>query len=226
MPLSIDRDRYFAYGSNMDPEQMDHRGLAWDRAEGASLSGHRLVFDFDARGRWLGGAADIVPDPDGTVEGVLYHLVGDIAQMDPWERGYHRVEVEVVGLDKGALLPTWTYVVVSKGQPMTPSEVYVDQMLEGARRFDLSRGYMEMLEGLRARGHEELGEHVRTLRGLAQAGRPLAGEELAHHLGMDTWRTEDLLSDLDDWGWLEPGGSPASFKVLEEKVERAPWVLK
>jgi len=210
----------------MDPEQMDHRGLAWDGAEGASLGGHRLAFDFDARGRWLGGAADIVPDPDGTVEGVLYQLVGDIAQMDRWERGYRRVEVQVVGLDSGARLRTWTYVVVFKGRPMTPSEVYMDQMLEGARRFGLSPAYIRALEGLRARGHEELGEHVRTLRGLALAERPLTGEELAHHLEMDTGRTEALLSDLNEWGWLEPGGSPASFKVINEKVDRAPWVLK
>ncbi len=224
--MSIERDRYFAYGSNMDPEQMDHRGLAWDRAEGASLAGHRLVFDFDARGRWLGGAADIVPDPDGTVEGVLYHLAGDIAEMDRWERGYRRVEVEVVGLDSGISIRTWTYEVVSRGQPMAPSEVYVDQMLEGARRFGLSEGYLEMLEVLRSRGNEDLGEHVRTIRGLAQAGRPLTGEELAHHLDMDTGRAEGILSDLGEWGWLEQGGPPGSFKVLDEKVEKAPWVLK
>ncbi|NOQ53750.1 MAG: helix-turn-helix domain-containing protein [Thermoplasmata archaeon] len=224
--MSNERDRYFAYGSNMDPEQMDHRGLAWDGAEGASLAGHRLVFDFDARGRWLGGAADIVPDPDGTVEGVLYQLEGAIAEMDRCERGYLRVEVEVVGLESGRHLVTWTYEVVSKGRPMAPSEVYVDQMLKGARRFGLSEDHTQMLEALRARGHEDLGEHVRTLRGLAQAGRPLTGEELAHHLGIDTGRVARLLSDLDEWGWLEPGGPPSSWRVLPEKRERAPWILK
>lgn len=224
--MSIERDRYFAYGSNMDPGQMDHRGLAWDVAEGASLAGSRLIFDFDARGRWLGGAADIVPDPDGTVEGILYHLVGDIAEMDRWERGYRRIEVEVFCLDSEIPIRTWTYEVVSRGQTMMPSEVYVDQMLEGARRFGLSKGCLEMLEALRSRGHEELGEHVLTIRTLARSGRPLTGAELAHDLGMDTGRTERLLSDLDDWGWLEPGGPPGSFKVLDDKVERAPWVLK
>ena len=224
--MSTERDRYFAYGSNMDPEQMDHRGLAWDRAEGASLAGHSLVFDFDARGRWLGGAANIVPDPDGTVEGVLYQLVGDIAEMDRWERGYRRVEAEVVGLDSGKHLRTWTYEVVSKGRPMTPSEVYVDQMLKGARRFGLSEGYTGMLEVLRSRGHEDLGEHVRTIRGLVQAGRPLTGEELADRLDMDIGKAEGLLSDLYEWGWLERGGPPSSFEVLPEKRARAPWILK
>ena len=83
-----------------------------------------------------------------------------------------------------------------------------------------------MLEALRSRGHEDLGEHVRTLRGLAQARRPLTGEELAHRLGIDTGRVARLLSDLDEWGWLEPGGPPSSFRVLPEKCERAPWILK
>ncbi len=224
--MSIENDLYFAYGSNMDPEQMDHRGLAWDRAEGASLAGHRLVFDFDARGRWLGGAADIVPDPDGTVEGVLYRLVDDIAEMDRWERGYRRVEVEVTGLDSGLQPRTWTYEVVSKRKPMTPSEVYVDQMLVGARRFGLSEGYIEMLGIIRSRGHEELGEHVRTLGGLAQAGMPLTGEELADRLEMDTGRVKGILSELDDWGWLKPGERTSSFRVVNEKIERAPWTLR
>ncbi len=84
---------------------------------------------------------------------------------------------------------------------------------------------MRMLEVLRSRGRDELGEHVRTIRELAQAGRPLTGEELAHRLGIDTGRAEGLLSDLDQWGWLEPGGPPSSFKVLPEKAVRAPWIL-
>ncbi len=37
--------RYFAYGSNMNPQRVRERGLAVVRAEAARLPGFRLAFD-------------------------------------------------------------------------------------------------------------------------------------------------------------------------------------
>ncbi|NIP34858.1 MAG: hypothetical protein GWN18_07940, partial [Thermoplasmata archaeon] len=163
---------YFAYGSNMDEEQMSFRGLEVLEARGAVLVGYRLAFDFPARSRWLGGAADIVNDPEGRVEGVLYHLATDISTMDEWEGGYRRIEVEVQVPPSLEPLGAWTYVVIEKGPPMTPSDVYVGQMLKGAYQFGLSRAYREELEAHMEIALEELGAHVRAVRTLANAARP------------------------------------------------------
>ena len=55
--MTADRDAYFAYGSNLDPEQMAFRGLPFSKVVGAVLPGYRLDFTFPARSRWLGNAA-------------------------------------------------------------------------------------------------------------------------------------------------------------------------
>ncbi len=224
--MSDIEDLYFAYGSNMDPEQMGHRDLGWTRAEGAVLSGYRLAFDFDARSRWLGGAANVVPDEDMSVEGVLYHLDGDIAVMDGWEGGYRRIQVRVVLLNDGTEREAWTYEVIDKGEHMNPSEVYVDQMLRGAREFGLSDDYIRELEGHRTRGCEELGNHVFSLRAMARSDRPLAVSDLVVTLEMPEAMAREILSDLDGWGWLVPAGDQGGYVVPEERSHRAPWVLR
>ena len=219
------RDVYFAYGSNMDPAQMTFRELDWERAEGGVLEGYRLAFDFDARGRWLGGAADIVLDGGSAVEGILYVLAGDISSMDDWEGGYRRLRVAVRPVPGGEEVMAWTYEVVDKGASMNPSEVYVDQMLAGARRFGLSAGYVSVLEDLRARGHEELGLHVVVVRTLARAGSSVSTEDLAGPLGLAPGRLAPVLADLLEWGWLDPPEASGRHRLVMDRVERAPWVL-
>ncbi len=217
---------YFAYGSNMDEDQMSFRGLEVLEARGAVLEGYRLVFDFPARSRWLGGAADIEEDPEGRVEGVLYSLASDITTMDEWEGGYLRREVEVNVPPSLEPLGAWTYVVVERGPPMTPSEVYVGQMLKGARQFGLSSAYREELEAHMRVASEELGEHVRTVRTLATTGRPMSLDELASASDIPVDRLEPVLSDLNSWGWVRANNEPPVFRLVEGKEERSPWVLR
>ena len=219
-------DLYFAYGSNMDPDQMAHRGLGVRKARAAVLENWRLVFDFPARSRWLGGAADIVEELGARVEGVLYSLASDIALMDDWEGGYRRTSVEVEVPDPGERRRAWTYVVVERGPPMTPSEVYVGQMLKGARRFRLSRAFQEELEAHLERGREALGDHVSAVRALARSARPVSLEELAASIERRADRTEEVLSDLGRWGWVQANNEPPVFRLVEGKEARSPWVLR
>jgi hypothetical protein len=217
---------YFAFGSNMDPDQMAFRRLEVEDARGAVLKDHRLSFDFPARSRWLGGAADVVKEAGARVEGVLYSLANDISIMDPWERGYERIPVEVRIPHAGRSVPAWTYVVIDKGPPMTPSEVYVGQMLKGAREFGLSDGYIEELEDHMEAGRRELGDHVAAVRAMATSSRPLALEEVAAAIDRPVVRVEEVLSDLGRWGWVTANNEPPVFRIVEEKEARSPWVLK
>lgn len=217
---------YFAYGSNMDPDQMAFRRLEVQEALAAVLEGYRLAFDFPARSRWLGGAADVVPVEGARVEGVLYTLANEVSIMDAWEGGYRRLAVEVTVPATSRSVTAWTYVVVDKGPHMTPSEVYVDQMLIGARRCGLSSAYIEELEGHRDAGRRELGDHVAAVRAMARAPKPLSLEELATAIGRSIDRVEAVLSDLHGWGWVMANNEPPVFRVTPGKEERSPWVLR
>ena len=216
---------YFAYGSNMDTDQMAFRELEVDDAWGAVLEGHRLVFNFPARSRWLGGAANVVREEGSRVEGVLYALVNDISIMDDWESGYQRVAVDVFVPTRDEKITAWTYVVIEKGSHMAPSEVYVEQMLKGAKEFDLSRTFIDELDGHRRTGYRELGDHVLTVRALATAIKPLALEELAEAVDRPVDRVEIVLSDLGRWGWVQANNEPPVFRIVEGKEQRSPWVL-
>lgn len=217
---------YFAYGSNLDPDQMAFRGLHFESVVGAVLPGYRLTFSFPARSRWLGTAADIEPDGTSSVEGALYHLSADITLMDDWEQGYRRVAVEVRVPDGGEPVPAWTYVAERKRPPGTSSEIYVGQMLKGARELGLSDGYIASLEEHLGEGQRELGDHVAAVRAMARSGRPLAMDELADTIDRPVDRVEEVLSDLGGWGWVEAFNEPPVFRVVEGKEERSPWILR
>jgi gamma-glutamylcyclotransferase (GGCT)/AIG2-like uncharacterized protein YtfP len=90
---------YFAYGTNMSESKM--RAIApFTKREGARLEGYRLVINKRANTEPHVGFANIVPDPDSTVYGVLYEgeeamIVNlDISEGSPDH--YTRREMEVI----------------------------------------------------------------------------------------------------------------------------------
>lgn len=74
--------RYFAYGSNMDPRVMQ-RTVPQARAVGpARLEGFRLEFNVYSD-RWEGGAANLEPDEDAHVWGVVWEVgEDDLEKLD------------------------------------------------------------------------------------------------------------------------------------------------
>jgi len=218
--MSDPGNRYFAYGSNMDTDQMERRGLRVEGAAAAVLHGYRLAFTFDASERWLGGAADVVPEEGATVEGVLYHLGNEISLMDPWEGvpdWYRRVAVEVEMLASGERSPAWTYEVVDKLPHTPPSEGYAGKMVLAARKFGLSPGYVDSLRFHLACALERMGDHVRVLRTVRTSDRPMGPGELARLLVMEVGEAEGVLSDLVQWGWLASAGDGKTYEVPAER---------
>lgn len=141
-------ERYFAYGSNMNPERVAERGLRVVRAEGAVLSGFRLLFDKHAAAHAGCGHANIVYQPGERVEGVLYWLVdaGEIVKMDPFERAPINYSRDVVHVHTSSgLVTTWTYFANSavRRAGLKPPRSYLNHLLAGAPH--LSAGYLEML---------------------------------------------------------------------------------
>ncbi len=164
--------RYFAYGSNMNPDRVRERGLRFDHAAGARLENFALVFDKTSKKHAGTGHANVQPAPGQVVEGVLYWLesAAEIDRMDRFEstpvnysREVIQVRVQAAHLPSEAVLEaeisdgtalqpasdvvitTWTYFAnPAVRQPgLLPPRTYLDHLLAG-RPF-LSSDYYEML---------------------------------------------------------------------------------
>jgi len=136
----VSPELYFAYGSNLDAEQMRARCPTARALERARLAGHHLAFTHYST-RWQGGAADVVPDPRAAIWGLVYAMgPGDFARLDPFESGYERAELDVETAD-GRRLRVTSYCVRDKGR-FPPHPVYLEKMLRWGARWRLPGDYL------------------------------------------------------------------------------------
>lgn len=153
--MSAERHIYFAYGSNLDPEQMKERCPNSEPLGRAVLRGHRLDFTYRSRKRGC-GVADVVSDPSSEVWGVLFSITdADRDRLDKSE-GYSRET------DSGAYLwrpkrvfpesnpeaemDAFTYEVSTRLVPgPRPSREYLGQILKGAKHWKLPTTYLAFL---------------------------------------------------------------------------------
>lgn len=141
-------ERYFAYGSNMNPRRVRERGLAVVRAEGARLPGFRLLFDKHSPAHEGMGHANLGYAPAEAVEGVLYWLADarEIVKMDRFEGAPVSYSREVVEVQTGGgVVCAWTYFAnrAVRRPGLLPPRSYLDHLLAG--RAFLSGAYFEML---------------------------------------------------------------------------------
>lgn len=152
---------YFAYGSNLDPEQMQAQCADAHVVGLAQLRDHRLTFPLFYE-PWGGGTAGLAHAHGGTVWGVLYELnEADLAALDRFEgwRGpgdhhnlYERdlITVELTRPDDGSVprrVRAYTYFARTLN-PTPPSRRYMDTVLKGARHHQLPPEYIEWLESI------------------------------------------------------------------------------
>ena len=149
---------YFAYGSNLDVDQMRARCPDHAVVGLAVLSNHRIGFPLFSNA-WASGVAGLIPSHGEKVWGVVYELSeSDLAALDGHEgwKGpanqhnlYERetVTVEVVRPDDGSVprrLRAYTYYP-HRANPSPPSRRYLDTVLRGARHHHLPEDYVERL---------------------------------------------------------------------------------
>ena len=155
--------RYFAYGSNMNPDRVRERGIRFEHAAGARLEGFTLVFDKTSRVHAGLGHANVRRAPGQVVEGVLYWLESpeEIGKMDRFEFApvnYSREVIHVRVLadhlpgdrlaapEADLLITTWTYFAnpAVRQSGLLPPRTYLNHLLAG-RPF-LSADYYQRLE--------------------------------------------------------------------------------
>lgn len=149
---------YFAYGSNLEPQQMRQRCPGHTVVGLAELRDHKLGYPLTSHD-WGGGVVSLSVAHGDSVWGVIYELTeADLAALDRYEHFvapgdqhnlYDRetVSVQLVRADDGSFarrLRAWTYLARS-ANPSPPSRRYLDTILAGARHHKLPDDYVARL---------------------------------------------------------------------------------
>lgn len=141
--------KYFAYGSNMDPDRMRERGVNFLKREHAILEGWRLKFNKIYSRNDTEGYANIEKDTESAVEGILYEIRdSDIKKLDRYEvypNHYERLRVSVK-LGDGKEVEAITYIAKSDKvrEGLKPSKEYLSYLIKGCDL--LSEEYCERLK--------------------------------------------------------------------------------
>jgi len=142
--------KYFAYGSNLNENQLQHRCPNSQYLGKAHLDGYRLTFDLYSS-NWGGGVADVVEDKNSKVWGLLYELTDeDLKSLDGYEghpNFYKRRAVNVIDM-KGKNVEAITYEVVNKKSFIPPADEYLDLIKKAAEKYNFPEDYKQFLDSI------------------------------------------------------------------------------
>ena len=144
---------YFAYGSNMHHSAFrERRGMRPTEWRIGCLKGYRLRFNLEGRPVGRAAPANICPDQDCELWGVLYRITRrELLRLDSTEgvpgRNYRHVSVPVEDAD-GNIVPAVTYMARGKETDGTPSFRYISLLRDGARAHGLPETWVRFLDSV------------------------------------------------------------------------------
>ena len=143
---------YFAYGSNMNWEQMQRRCPSTRFICIASLKDYRFAIARHSRLRNC-GTANIFPDSGSEVWGIVYDVSEpDLIVLDRFEDGYRRETLCVrVSGDGQRSLEVLVYIAQKEDTVPLPNPEYKRLIIEGARHWNIPESYRSMLEQIQAK---------------------------------------------------------------------------
>ena len=161
---------YFAYGSNINLEQMACRCPDATVVGPVMLEGYELLFRRN-------GFASIAPKEGGTVHGLLWSITPECERsLDNYE-GYPRFygkRMVSVRDNEGRSLSAMAYIMDERfREPMMPSESYYAVILEGYRQNGLPVIFLK--EAWEHTAEEIRAETERINNAFIKRGRPLKG---------------------------------------------------
>jgi len=142
---------YFAFGANMhDSSFQERRKMAPREWRVGCVKGYRLRFNLEGRPIGRAAPANISPDPQAEVWGVLYRITrADLLRLD-WTEGVPGRRYQHIWLDAkdtgGKALRAVTYIAEGKEQDGNPSLRYITLLREGARAHGLPAHYLRLLD--------------------------------------------------------------------------------
>ena len=142
---------YFAFGANMhDSAFQDRRGMRPAEWRAGRLTGDRLRFNLEGRPKGKAAPANISPDVNEEVWGVLYRLKRRaLIQLNASEgvpgRRYKPVWLDVEDI-QGNTVSGVTYIADGADVDGVPSLRYITLLREGARAHDLPEHWVALLD--------------------------------------------------------------------------------
>ncbi len=145
---------YFAFGANMhDSAFRERRGMRPREWRAGRIKGYRLRFNLEGRPKGKAAPANIVPDPNAEVWGVLYRITRqDLLWLDytegvPGSRYRHLW----IGTEdaQARVLSVFTYIAEGSAADGNPSLRYLTMIREGARAHGLPEHYIRFLDSVR-----------------------------------------------------------------------------
>lgn len=154
---------YFAYGSNLDWDQMRERCPSASFVTLAKLKDHCLGFTRESTEREC-GVADVVQSKGDEVWGAVYNIDEmDVSELDKHEgyqpdrrsgsNSYNRKETHVYS-DKEPEEPllVCVYFAVKQKKPPLPSDEYKGFIVRAAKHWNLPAAYVRKLENIKTGG--------------------------------------------------------------------------
>ena len=150
--MAFNMPLYFAYGSNMDLNQIVERCPSAKFHHPAVARGFRLAFTRFSEKRQC-GVADLIADASEEVWGAVFKIAGlDIPRLDRGEGvfltppAYRRMPIKVFPPGGHELRDAFTYEVVAEAaRHLKPNVAYVGLIVGGAVRWGLPEQYIEKL---------------------------------------------------------------------------------
>lgn len=157
---------YFAYGSNINWEQIKNRCPSAQFVCTAVLKDYRLAFTRSSKTRQC-GVADVINEPGQVVWGVIYKISNDdVVKLDlsegfrpdrrREENSYVREELCVYkeGNEEKPVLVS-IYIANKQKKPPLPNDNYKQLILNGAKYWHFPEEYIRFIEQIKVaeRGH-------------------------------------------------------------------------
>lgn len=145
---------YFAFGANMhDRAFRDRRGMRPLEWRAGRIAGYRLRFNLEGWPRGRAAPANISPDPEAVVWGVLYRITrADLLHLDLTEgvpgRRYRHLWADAAD-SGGRRIRAVTYIADGKETDGNPSLRYLTLLRDGARAHGLPEHWLEFLDRVR-----------------------------------------------------------------------------
>ncbi len=161
---------YFAYGSNMQTATLrGRRGIEFVRAVPARAAGWRLVLDKPSLLPIGEAFANIVPEADAEVFGVLYEIAAaDLEHLDLTEGvlvgNYRRIAIPVTPLvSPPTEVTAFTLVSNARDPALRPSDRYMACLVAGAEEHGLPESWVAFLRAVPARAESAAAQELRPL---------------------------------------------------------------
>lgn len=145
---------YFAFGANMhDSAFRERRGLRPLEWRPGCVKGYRLRFNLEGRPIGKAAPANICPDAEAEVWGVLYKITRrNLLHLDSTEgvpgRRYRPIWLGASDIN-GNPVPVVTYIAQGKEADGSPSLRYLTLLRDGARAHGLPEHWVRVLEAVK-----------------------------------------------------------------------------